>query len=41
VLVTSMNRRTFDADGKITNSLAGYPDAVREVARRNTQRSST
>jgi len=32
VLVTSMNRRTFDADGKITNSLAGYPDAVREVA---------
>ena len=32
VLVTSMNRRTFDADGKITNSLAGYPDAMREVA---------
>lgn len=32
VLMTSMNRRTFDADGKITNSLAGYPDAVREVA---------
>jgi lysophospholipase L1-like esterase len=32
VLVTSMNRRTFDADGKIINSLAGYPDAVREVA---------
>jgi lysophospholipase L1-like esterase len=32
VLVTSMNRRTFDVDGKITNSLAGYPDAVREVA---------
>jgi lysophospholipase L1-like esterase len=32
VLVTSMNRRTFDADGKITNSLAGYPNAVREVA---------
>jgi lysophospholipase L1-like esterase len=32
VLVTSMNRRTFDADGRITNSLAGYPDAVREVA---------
>ena len=32
VLVTSMNRRTFDAGGKITNSLAGYPDAVREVA---------
>jgi lysophospholipase L1-like esterase len=32
VLVTSMNRRTFDATGKITNSLAGYPDAVREIA---------
>jgi lysophospholipase L1-like esterase len=32
VLVTSMNRRTFDDNGKITNSLAGYPDAVREVA---------
>jgi lysophospholipase L1-like esterase len=32
VLVTSMNRHTFDAEGKITNSLAGYPDAVREVA---------
>jgi lysophospholipase L1-like esterase len=32
VLVTSMNRRTFDAAGKITNSLSGYPDAVREVA---------
>jgi lysophospholipase L1-like esterase len=32
VLVTSMNRRTFDAAGKITNSLAGYPDAVREIA---------
>ncbi|HUZ94784.1 MAG TPA: rhamnogalacturonan acetylesterase [Edaphobacter sp.] len=33
VLVTSMNRRTFDATGHITNSLAGYPDAMREVAR--------
>jgi lysophospholipase L1-like esterase len=32
VLVTSMNRRTFDAEGKITNSLAGYPDAMRQVA---------
>ena len=32
VLVTSMNRRTFDANGKITNALAGYPDAMREVA---------
>jgi lysophospholipase L1-like esterase len=32
VLVTAMNRRTFDAGGKITNSLAGYPDAVRAAA---------
>ena len=32
VLVTSMNRRTFDDSGHITNSLAGYPDAMREVA---------
>jgi len=32
VLVTSMNRRTFDANGRITNSLAGYPDAMRQVA---------
>jgi len=27
-----MNRRTFDAEGKITNSLAEYPDAMREIA---------
>jgi lysophospholipase L1-like esterase len=32
VLVTSMNRRTFDATGHITNSFGGYPDAMREVA---------
>jgi lysophospholipase L1-like esterase len=32
ILVTSMNRRTFDADGKITNSLGGYPDVMREIA---------
>jgi lysophospholipase L1-like esterase len=32
VLVTSMNRRTFDDTGHITNSLAGYPGAMREVA---------
>jgi lysophospholipase L1-like esterase len=32
VLVTSMNRRTFDPSGHITNSLASYPDAMREVA---------
>jgi len=33
VLVTSMNRRTFDSEGHITNSLLGYPDAMREMAR--------
>jgi lysophospholipase L1-like esterase len=32
VLVTSMHRRTFDADGKITNSLGDYPEAVRQAA---------
>ena len=32
VLVTAMNRRTFNGAGKITNSLSGYPDATREVA---------
>ena len=32
VLVTSMHRRTFDASGKITNSLGDYPEAVRRVA---------
>jgi hypothetical protein len=32
VLVTSMHRRTFDSEGRIANSLAGYPDAMREVA---------
>ncbi|MBI1762078.1 MAG: hypothetical protein HYR56_11665 [Acidobacteria bacterium] len=37
VLVTSVQRRTFgtegDAQGKITNSLGDYPDAVRQLAR--------
>jgi len=33
VLVTSMNRLTFDAAGKITNSLGDYPEAVRQVAK--------
>jgi lysophospholipase L1-like esterase len=33
VLVTPMNRRTFDADGKITNSLADYPEAVHQAAK--------
>jgi lysophospholipase L1-like esterase len=32
VLVTSMNRRTFDAEGRITSSLSPYPEAMREVA---------
>ncbi len=32
VLITSTNRRTFDADGKITNSLGDYPTAVRQLA---------
>jgi lysophospholipase L1-like esterase len=32
VLVTPMNRRTFDDAGKITNSFGPYPDAVRELA---------
>ena len=32
VLVTSMNRRTFDDAGKITNSFGPYPGAMREVA---------
>jgi len=29
VLVTPMNRMTFDAAGKVTNSLGDYPEAVR------------
>lgn len=33
VLVSSMNRRTFDSSGKITNSLGDYPEAVRQTAR--------
>ena len=33
VLVTPMNRRTFDASGKVTNSLGDYPEAVRQTAR--------
>ena len=33
ILVTPMQRRLFDADGKVRESLAGYPDAVREVAK--------
>lgn len=33
VLVTSVSRRTFAPDGKITNSFGGYTDAVRAVAK--------
>ncbi len=33
VLITSVHRLTFDRDGKITNSLGDYPEAVRQVAR--------
>lgn len=33
VLVTSMQRRTFDEHGKIKNTHGAYPDAVRAVAR--------
>ena len=33
VLITSMNRLTFDAEGKITNSLGDFPEAVRRVAK--------
>jgi lysophospholipase L1-like esterase len=32
VLCTPVNRRTFNAQGKITNSLGNYPAAVRQVA---------
>lgn len=32
VLVTSMNRRTFDSTGHITNSLGDYPEAMRQTA---------
>jgi lysophospholipase L1-like esterase len=33
VLITSMNRLTFDDAGKITNSLGDYPEAVRQTAK--------
>lgn len=33
VLVTSMNRRTFDSAGQITNSLGDYPEAMRQTGR--------
>lgn len=33
MLVTSMNRRNFSAEGKIVPTLGDYPEAMREVAR--------
>jgi lysophospholipase L1-like esterase len=33
VLITPMHRLTFDAEGKIVNSLGDYPEAVRQTAR--------
>ncbi len=33
VLITSMNRRSFDANGHITNTLLEYPEAVRQSAK--------
>ena len=32
VLVTSMNRRSFDSAGHIVNTLEGFPDAMRQTA---------
>jgi lysophospholipase L1-like esterase len=31
VLVTPVNRMTFDAEGRVTNSLGDYPEAVRQA----------
>jgi len=33
ILVTSMNRLNFDADGKIVNTLGDYPEAVRQAGK--------
>jgi lysophospholipase L1-like esterase len=33
VLLTSVNRRNFNADGKIYSTLGDYPDAVRQLAK--------
>lgn len=33
ILVTSMHRRNFDAEGKVVNTLGDYPDAMRKVAK--------
>ncbi|MEQ1762746.1 MAG: rhamnogalacturonan acetylesterase [Pyrinomonadaceae bacterium] len=33
ILISPMHRRTFDANGKITNSHGDYPEAVRQAAK--------
>ncbi len=33
VLVTSMHRRRFDEQGKVVDTLAGFPEAMRQVAK--------
>lgn len=33
ILINPMHRRTFDADGRITNSHGDYPEAVRQAAK--------
>lgn len=33
ILVTSMHRRNFDANGKIVNTLGDFPEAVRQTAK--------
>jgi lysophospholipase L1-like esterase len=33
VIVTAMNRESFDADGAITDSFGGYPQASRQIAK--------
>jgi Lysophospholipase L1 and related esterases len=35
VIVTSMHRRNFDADGKVINTLGEYPEAARQLAQKN------
>jgi lysophospholipase L1-like esterase len=33
IVVTSMNRKSFNASGEVTNTLGDYPEAVRQVAK--------
>ncbi len=33
VLITPMHRKSLDADGKVTNTLGDYPEAVRQAAK--------